>query len=72
MPCPASTAVTHWAWHQLIERYIQWSGFSFTYLRPECFMQNRLNYGGVPAVKNGVIRQYTGDAPFSWLYCRCC
>ncbi|BEN39933.1 Uncharacterised protein [Klebsiella oxytoca] len=35
-------------------------------------MQNRLNYGGVPAVKNGVIRQYTGDAPFSWLYCRCC
>ncbi|BEO23222.1 SDR family oxidoreductase [Serratia marcescens] len=61
------TTVTHWAWHQLIERYIEWSGFSFTHLRPECFMQNLLNYDGVPAVKNGVIRQYTSDAPFSWV-----
>ncbi|MGM7652321.1 SDR family oxidoreductase [Serratia marcescens] len=61
------TTVAHWAWHQLIERYIEWSGFSFTHLRPECFMQNLLSYDGVPAVKSGVIRQYTGDAPFSWV-----
>ena len=27
------TSVAHWAWHQLIERYIEWSGFSFTHLR---------------------------------------
>lgn len=61
------TTIAHWAWHQLVERYIEWSGFSFTHLRPECFMQNLIGYGGVPAVINGVIQQYTGDAPFSWV-----
>ncbi|KYQ97150.1 NAD(P)-dependent oxidoreductase [Serratia plymuthica] len=61
------TTVAHWAWHQLVERYIEWSGFSFTHLRPECFMQNLLGYGGMPAVVEGVIQQYTGDAPFSWV-----
>ncbi|MFK3923484.1 SDR family oxidoreductase [Serratia liquefaciens] len=61
------TTIAHWAWHQLIERYIEASGFSFTHLRPECFMQNLIGYGGIPAVVNGVIQQYTGDAPFSWV-----
>ncbi|CAI1991007.1 NAD(P)H azoreductase [Serratia proteamaculans] len=61
------TTIAHWAWHQLVERYIEWSGFSFTHLRPECFMQNLIGYGGVPAIVNGVIQQYTGDAPFSWV-----
>lgn len=61
------TTIAHWAWHQLIERYIEASGFSFTHLRPECFMQNLIGYGGIPAVINGVIQQYTGDAPFSWV-----
>ncbi|MBP1131157.1 uncharacterized protein YbjT (DUF2867 family) [Serratia sp. PL17] len=61
------TTIAHWAWHQLIERYIEALGFSFTHLRPECFMQNVIGYGGVPAVVNGVIQQYTGDAPFSWV-----
>ena len=59
--------IAHWVWHQLVERYIEWSGFSFTHLRPEAFMQNLLNYDGTKAVKNGVIQQYTGDAPFSWV-----
>ena len=36
------TSVAHWAWHQLVERYIQWAGFSYTHLRPETFMQNML------------------------------
>lgn len=61
------TTVAHWAWHQLIERYIEWSGFSFTHLRPEVFMQNLLSYDGEKAVKNGVIQQFTGDSPFSWV-----
>lgn len=30
-------------------------------------MQNLLGYGGMPAVVEGVIQQYTGDAPFSWV-----
>lgn len=61
------TTVAHWAWHQFVERYIEWSGFSFTHLRPETFMQNLLSYDGTRAVNKGVIQQYTGDAPFSWV-----
>ena len=61
------TTIGHWAWHQFVERYIEWCGFSFTHLRPECFMQNLLSYDGTQAVKNGVIEQYTGDARFSWV-----
>lgn len=29
-----NTRVAHWAWHQLIERYIEWAGFDYTHLRP--------------------------------------
>jgi NAD(P)H dehydrogenase (quinone) len=61
------TTVAHWAWHQLVERYIEWSGFSFTHLRPETFMQNLLSYGGTQVVKEGVIQQFTGDARLSWV-----
>ena len=43
------TTVAHWAWHQLVERYVEWNGFSFTHLRPETFMQNVLSYGGSKA-----------------------
>lgn len=60
-------SIGHWAWHQLVERYIEWHGFSFTHLRPEAFMQNLLHYDGTRAVVAGVIRQYTGDARFSWV-----
>lgn len=61
------TTVAHWAWHQLVERYIEWSGFSFTHLRPETFMQNLLSYGGTQVVKEGVIKQFTGEARLSWV-----
>ena len=61
------TTVAHWAWHQLVERYIEWRGFSFTHLRPETFMQNLLSYNGTQVVKQGVIQQFTGDARLSWV-----
>lgn len=61
------TTVAHWAWHQLVERYIEWSGFSFTHLRPETFMQNVLSYGGKKAIENGVIKAYVEDARLSWV-----
>lgn len=64
---PDDTTVAHWAWHQLVERYIEWRGFSFTHLRPETFMQNLLSYGGTQVVRAGVIQQYTGDARLSWV-----
>jgi NAD(P)H dehydrogenase (quinone) len=61
------TTVAHWAWHQLVERYIEWLGFSFTHLRPETFMQNLLSYGGKQVVNNGVIHQYVKGARKSWV-----
>jgi len=61
------TTVAHWAWHQLIERYIEWSGFSYTHLRPETFMQNILSYGGKKAIEGGVIHAYVAGARLSWV-----
>jgi uncharacterized protein YbjT (DUF2867 family) len=63
------TRVDHYAWHQFIERYIEWCGFSFTHLRPEIFMQNLLGYGGESFVKDGVIRHFVGSARLSWVDC---
>jgi uncharacterized protein YbjT (DUF2867 family) len=61
------TTVAHWAWHQFVERYIEWSGFSFTHLRPETFMQNLLSYGGEKSIKNGIIHAFVDDARLSWV-----
>src|SRR5476649_812390 len=66
-PGDDDTNVDHWGWHQFIERYIEWSGFSFTHLRPEIFMQNLLGYGGSEAERDGAIRHYIGDARISWV-----
>lgn len=61
------TTVAHWAWHQFVERYIEWSGFSFTHLRPETFMQNLLSYGGEKTIKDGVIHAFVQGARLSWV-----
>lgn len=61
------TKVAHWAWHQLIERYIEWHGFSFTHLRPEAFMQNLLSFGGNKVIVNGVVHAFVADARQSWV-----
>jgi NAD(P)H dehydrogenase (quinone) len=61
------TTIAHWAWHQLVERYIEWMGLSFTHLRPETFMQNMLSYGGKKTINNGIIHQYVAGARKSWV-----
>lgn len=61
------TTVAHWAWHQFVERYIEWSGFSYTHLRPETFMQNVLSYSGKKAIENGVIQAFVAGARLSWV-----
>lgn len=63
------TRVAHYGWHQFIERYIEWSGVTFTHLRPEIFMQNLLGYGGESYVQQGVIKHYVGAARLSWVDC---
>lgn len=64
---PDNTTVAHWAWHQLVEKYIESAGFSFTHLRPETFMQNLLSYGGKEVVKEGIFNQYVENATKSWV-----
>ena len=66
-PGDNDTPVAHWAWHQLVERFIEWSGIVWTHLRPELFMQNLLGYGGSEAEGSGLIRHYIGDARVSWV-----
>ncbi len=61
------TRVAHYGWHQFIERYVEWCGFSFTHLRPEIFMQNMLGYGGESYVQKGVISHYIGQSRWSWV-----
>ena len=61
------TTVAHWAWHQLIEKYIEALGFSYTHLRPETFMQNLLSYGGKKAINEGVINAFVEGARLSWV-----
>lgn len=63
------TRVSHYGWHQFIERYIAGSGVTFAHLRPEIFMQNLLGYGGESYVKQGVIGHYVGSARLSWVDC---
>jgi len=64
---PDNTTVAHWAWHQLVEKYIESLGFSFTHLRPETFMQNMLSYGGKEVIRGGVFNQYVDGARKSWV-----
>jgi len=61
------TTVGHWAWHQFVERYIEWAGFSYTHLRPETFMQNMLSYAGQKSIRNGVINAFVEGARLSWV-----
>ena len=66
-PGDDNTPVEHWLWHQFIERTIEWSGFSFTHLRPESFMQNLLGCGGATFAGKGVIRHYVAAARLTWV-----
>ncbi|GAA2625977.1 NmrA family NAD(P)-binding protein [Actinomadura fulvescens] len=57
------TTIVHFAWHQLIEAYIERSGLGHTHLRPASFMQNlRL---GVDA--SGVLTHFVGEARPNWV-----
>lgn len=66
---PDDAQVAHWGWHQFIERYIEWAGFSYTHLRPEAFMQNLLGYQGEAASNGGILSSYFGGARLSWVDC---
>ncbi len=48
----------HFAWHQMIERYIEASGMAWTHLHPNYFMENLL---GIAPLKNGAFSMFCGD-----------
>ncbi|WP_347252101.1 NmrA family NAD(P)-binding protein [Legionella sp.] len=53
----------HFAWHQLIETYIKHLEFKWTFLHPNCFFQNLLNFS---LLKKGKFRWYTSK-PCGWI-----
>jgi NAD(P)H dehydrogenase (quinone) len=54
----------HFAWHELVERYIEGSGVPWTHLHPHMFMENLLS---VFALRDGRLIWPTGDKPTGWI-----
>lgn len=58
------TTDPHFAWHQLVERYIESTGISWTHLHPNMFMENLLTFF---APRNGLVTTYWGEARMGWI-----
>jgi NAD(P)H dehydrogenase (quinone) len=54
----------HFAWHELVERYIEGSGVAWTHLHPHMFMENLLS---VFALRGGRLPWPAGDKPTGWI-----
>jgi NAD(P)H dehydrogenase (quinone) len=54
----------HFAWHELVERYIEGSGVPWTHLHPHMFMENLLS---VFALRDGRLPWPAGDKPTGWI-----
>ncbi len=54
----------HFAWHQMIEKYIEASGLAWTHLHPNYFMENLI---GVTPIKGGAFAMYCGDRRVGWV-----
>jgi len=54
----------HFAWHELVERYIEGSGVPWTHLHPHMFMENLLS---VFALRDGRLVWPAGDKPTGWI-----
>ncbi len=54
----------HFAWHQLIERYIEASGIAWTHLHPNYFMENLLSF---TPLKASSFSMYCGDKRVGWI-----
>jgi NAD(P)H dehydrogenase (quinone) len=54
----------HFAWHELVERYIEGSGVPWTHLHPHMFMENLLS---VLVLRDGHLPWPAGDKPIGWV-----
>ncbi|MGK3968009.1 NmrA family NAD(P)-binding protein [Sorangium sp. So ce118] len=61
------TTIVHFAWHQVVEAYIDRSGVDATHLRPTSFMQNLPLLLQVGGAQPGVLPHYLGGARTSWV-----
>jgi uncharacterized protein YbjT (DUF2867 family) len=54
----------HFAWHELVERYIEGSGVAWTHLHPHMFMENLLS---VFTLRDGRLPWPAGEKPTGWI-----
>src|SRR3982075_589461 len=54
----------HFAWHELVERYIEGSGVPWTHLHPHMFMENLLS---VFTLRDGRLPSPAGQKPTGWI-----
>ena len=54
----------HFAWHTLVEKYVEASGVSWTHLHPNVFMENLT---GVTPLKGGKFSMFCGDRRVGWV-----
>src|SRR4051794_15755276 len=54
----------HFAWHELVERYIEGSGVPWTHLHPHMFMENLLS---VLTLRDGRLPWPAGEKPTGWI-----
>lgn len=54
----------HFAWHEMVERYIEGSGVAWAHLHPHFFMDNLLT---TTPVVDGKFFWFTGDQPVGWI-----
>ena len=58
------TTDPHFAWHEMVERYIEGSGVAWSHIHPHFFMDNLLT--SVPVV-NGRFNWFMGDKRVGWI-----
>jgi NAD(P)H dehydrogenase (quinone) len=58
------TTDPHFAWHQMVERYIEASGMAWTHLHPNVFMENLLTFF---APRGGALTVYWGEQRAGWV-----
>ncbi len=54
----------HFAWHLMIEKYIEASGIAWTHLHPNYFMENLIN---VTPILKGSFPMFVGDRRVGWI-----
>ena len=58
------TTDPHFAWHEMVERYIEGSGVAWTHLHPHFFMDNLLT---TSPVTNGKLYWFMGERAVGWV-----